>query len=103
MTALVRVVSGLVLWAVDFSTLYALHGLGCSSGWTGSGTFGLSWAKLLLLAVWISLIGTHCILLRWLVRRKDTQMERIGIAIGWIGLGATVVTGAPIVVVSSCV
>jgi len=102
-TALIRMVSGLVLWAMAFSTLYAFHGLGCSLGWTGSGAFGLSWAKMLLLATWISLIGTHCILLRWLVRRKDTEMERNGIAIGWIGLGATVVTGAPILVVSSCV
>lgn len=103
MTALVRMISGLLLWAVAFSTVYALHGLGCSLGWNEPGIFGLSRAKILLLSSWITLIGAHCILLRWLVRRNETLLERIGVAIGWIGLGATVVTGAPILVVSNCV
>lgn len=103
MIALVRMVSALVLWAVAFSVLYALHGLSCSLGWTNVVAFGLTQAKALLLAVWVFLIGTQGLLLLWLLRQRETQMERIGIAIGWIGLGATIITGVPILAISTCV
>lgn len=103
MTALVKMVSGLIAWAVSFSVLYALHGLGCARGWEGEVAFGLTQARALLLVTWILLIAVHCVLLVWLRQHRDTQMQRIGIAIGWIGLGATIVTGVPILAISSCV
>lgn len=103
MTALIKMVSGLIAWAVSFSVLYALHGLGCARGWEGEVAFGLTQARALLLVVWALLIGAHVLLLLWLQRHRDTQMQRIGITIGWIGLGATIVTGVPILAISSCV
>ncbi|WP_066846502.1 hypothetical protein [Croceicoccus marinus] len=101
--ALTRMVSGLVLWAAAFSILYALHGFGCSLGWTGPSLFGVTQVKVLLLAVWGILIVTHGLLMLWLLKQHETQMERIGIAIGCIGLGATISTGMPILAIPSCV
>ena len=102
MTALIRMISGLVLWSMAFAVLYALQGLGCARGWTEPAVFGLTQTKAVLLAVWAGLIASQVVLLLWLMRRRDTQMERIGIAIGWIGLGATVITGLPILAISTC-
>ena len=95
MTALIRMISGLVLWSMAFAVLYALQGLGCARGWTDPAVFGLTQTK-------AGLIALQVVLLLWLLRRRDTQMERIGIAIGWIGLGATVITGLPILAISTC-
>ena len=102
MTALIRMISGLVLWSIAFAVLYALQGLGCARGWTDPAVFGLTQTKAVLLAVWAGLIASQVVVLLWLMRRRDTQMERIGIAIGWIGLGATVITGLPILAISTC-
>ncbi|WP_228242310.1 hypothetical protein [Porphyrobacter sp. GA68] len=103
MTALIKMVSGLIAWAVSFSVLYALHGLGCALGWTEQAVPGLTQARVVLLVTWILLIAAHGVLLVWLLRSCATQMQRIGVAIGWIGLGATIVTGLPILAISSCV
>ncbi|UVI39542.1 hypothetical protein [Qipengyuania spongiae] len=103
MIALVRMVSGLILWAGAFSVLYALHGLGCSLGWTDVVAFGLTQAKAALIATWGSLIVAHALLVAWLRRSRETQIDRIAIAIGWIGLFATLVGGFPVFAISSCV
>ena len=103
MIALVRMVSGLVLWAAGFSVLYALHGLGCALGWTGSSVFGLTQIKALLIAVWLGLVAAHAGLIVWLLRYRESQIDRIGIANGWIGFFATMVGGFPVLAISSCV
>ncbi len=103
MIALTRMVSGLALWAFGFSLLYALHGLGCSLGWTEPSLFALTRIKLLLIVAWSGLILAQAALIVWLRRYRGTQIDVIGIAIGWIGLFATVVGGFPILAISSCV
>lgn len=103
MIALVRMVSGLVLWAASFSVLYALHGLGCSLEWTDVVAFGLAQVKAALIATWGGLIVAHGLLVVWLRRFRETQIDRIAIAIGWIGLFATLVGGLPVFAISSCV
>ncbi|MCV0383956.1 MAG: hypothetical protein K5799_10955 [Erythrobacter sp.] len=103
MIALGRMVSGLALWAAAFVVLYSLHGLGCALGWAQVEMFGITRAKAILLGSWIVLIAAQLVLLVWLLRRRETQLDRIGIAIGWIGLAATIVTGVPILAISSCV
>ncbi len=103
MIELVRLVSGLVLWAIAFSTLYALHGLGCSLGWSKQVVFGLSQSRMLLLAAWILFVAIQCGLLRRMARQKETHLDWMARAIGWIGLVATLVTGLPIIAISSCV
>lgn len=103
MIALVRMVSGLILWAAAFSLLYALHGLGCSLEWTDVVTFGLTQAKAALIATWAGLILAHSILIAWLRRSRETRMDRIAITTGWIGLFATLVGGFPVFAISSCV
>ena len=50
MTALIRMISGLVLWSMAFAVLYALQGLGCARGWTDPAVFGLTQTKAVLLA-----------------------------------------------------
>ncbi|MAF29772.1 MAG: hypothetical protein CL820_16935 [Croceicoccus sp.] len=101
--ALLRMISGIVLWAAAFSTLYALHGLNCSFDSTGEGPFGLVTGRALLLATWASLLVAHAFLVAWLLRRHSTLLDRIGIALGWIGLGATIITGVPILMISICI
>ena len=103
MIALVRMVSGLALWAVAFSLLYALHGLGCSLDWTEPSLFGLTQLKIGLIAVWGGLVLAQGALIVWLRRYRDTQIDLIAIAIGWIGLFATAVGGVPVLAISSCV
>ncbi len=102
MIALIRMISGLAVWAVAFSGLYALHGLGCSLNWTGQAPFGLTWTQASLLAMWGLMILVHGLLIAWLLKQPNGLMDRIGIAIGWIGLGATVFTGLPMLAISSC-
>lgn len=103
MIALCRMVSGLALWAAAFVVLYSLHGLGCAIGWAQGEMFGITQAKAILLGSWAVLITAQLVLLAWLLRRRETQLDRIGIAVGWIGLAATIVTGVPILAISSCV
>lgn len=102
MIAIMRMVSGLVLWAAGFSILYALHGLGCALGWTGPSIFGLTQVKGLLIAAWLCLVAAQAGLIVWLLRYRESQMDRIGIANGWIGFFATVVGGFPVLAISSC-
>lgn len=103
MIAIMRMVSGLVLWTAGLSVLYALHGLGCALGWTGSSVFGLTQIKALLIAVWLGLVAAHAGLIVWLLRYRESQIDRIGIANGWIGFFATMVGGFPVLAISSCV
>lgn len=94
-------VSGLMLWALAFSALYAVQGTACA--WSGSGFFHGDQARLVLLVTWGAFLASHAALIVWLHRHGEAPLDRIAWAIGWIGLASTVVTGLPILTISSCV
>lgn len=103
MIAIVRMVSGLMLWAFAFSALYAINGVVCCRAWSGWGLFHGDQARLVLLVTWAAFLAGHGALIVWLNRHSGAPLDRIAWAIGWIGLASTVVTGLPILTISSCV
>jgi hypothetical protein len=52
MIQLLRMTAGLFHWAVAFSVLYGLHGIGCSAGWERVAVAGTSLHRLLLILSW---------------------------------------------------
>lgn len=104
MIALLRAVSGLILWAIAFSSLYALQGLACALGWDGVGFAGVSAARLalvLLYAGWTSALLWLC----WYLYPQKTHrdfLSHLAFACAIIGLLSTLYTGAPVVVTTTC-
>ena len=105
--------AGPTVWAVVFTGVYMLHGLGCSRGWpaVSLGPVSLHWGAMAL--VWVAGLATCGALLVWArpVRADAAQsggnpavtlearLVRIGL---WIGFGATLFSLAPLLVASSC-
>jgi hypothetical protein len=101
---LMQVLLGPGIWAVGFSAVYALHGLGCARSWPGVEVFaGLSLHLLAMGAAWAATLVANVLLLLALRRNDDeTRAERLPVMGAWIGLAATVFTLFPVVVTSSC-
>ncbi len=57
MIALLRMSAGLIGWAIAFCLLYALHGIGCASGWAITPVMGASLHRVVLLAAWIGSVA----------------------------------------------
>lgn len=104
MIALLRMSAGLIVWAVAFCILYALHGIGCAAGWSSTmlpGGIGLH--RFALIAAWIACILAGVVVLWSLRAPRATLIERTGWRLAWVGLIATVMTGLPIPLLPACV
>lgn len=103
MIALLRMTAGLTHWAAAFCVLYALHGLGCASGWAAVAVGPVSVQRLVLTMAWIGGIAAGIALTGWLYRtRGDELPDQIAVVLGWIGVAAIVVGGLPIVTLPTC-
>lgn len=102
MIVLLRLSAGLIGWAAAFCLIYALHGLGCARGWAALALGGGSVHRWALLVAWAVSLAVAVALALWLQRRRGTTLDRAAIAVGWIGVAATLVTFAPIVIVPAC-
>ena len=102
MTMLLRLSAGLIGWAIAFCLIYALHGLGCARGWDAVPLAGSSAHRWVLLGGWAASIAATLFLAILLDRDRSTTLDRVAAALGWVGVAATLVTFAPIVVVPAC-
>jgi len=93
--------AGPTLWAVLFSAVYALHGTGCARGWnsidTGPGTLHMT----AMTGLWLFGLLLHLGLLMTLPggSLRQQRLPRLG---AWIGLIASLMTLAPILLTSTC-
>lgn len=95
MIALLRMNAGLILWAVGFSLIYAVHGVGCAAA--------ASWVGPVMRTIWLMILGLHVALLLWLYRvDRGTGLDRIGVWTAVAGAGATLITGLPVALPTSC-
>lgn len=105
MIALLRAVSGLIVWAVAFSALYGLQGLGCALGWDAIMVGPLQLGRAALIALWLGFLALHSWMI-WHFAVQDpvgTFLSRMAVAIAIIGWVATIYTGVPVVITSMCV
>ena len=103
MTLLLRMIAGLVHWAVAFGVLYGLHGIGCSARWERIAVAGTSLHRLLLVLAWIGGIVAGVVLTWWLRRTAGTGLlDGVAVILGWVGVAAIIVGGLPIVTVPAC-
>lgn len=104
MTALLRAISGLILWAMAFSSLYALQGLACAQGWDNVAYAGVSAARLGLVLLYAGWTGASL----WLCWHSYPRaahrdfLARLAFACAVIGLLSTIYTGAPVVATTVC-
>lgn len=102
MKAIGRMVAGLVLWAVVFTALYSLHGVGCERGWAGAQLLGLSLHRAVLLAVWILGMAAGLALALAVDWRRERMTERVGYWMAWAGTVSILATGLPVAVLPDC-
>lgn len=108
-TDLLLAVSGFVVWSAAFTAIYAVFSLGCWLGWDRMAMGPTSVQKVLTGAVWLASIGMGGVVV-WLVRRRmrhglEPMAPMLGVllpAANLAALAATVVTGIPILLTSSC-
>ncbi|PZO80049.1 MAG: hypothetical protein DI629_07765 [Mesorhizobium amorphae] len=99
---------GLLVWAVGFSVIYAVHGYGCEAGWALRPLGGLSLFRWALYAAWALSLAAGALVVWWSFRRRESavlgafeaRLARISALVGFVAL---VVTGAPSAVFSACV
>ncbi|NLD67997.1 MAG: hypothetical protein GX644_04185 [Limnobacter sp.] len=102
MKAIGRMVAGLVLWAVAFTVLYSLHGVGCERGWAETQLLGLSLHRAVLLAVWILGMAAGLALALAVDWRRERMTERVGYWIAWAGTVSIFASGLPVAVLPDC-
>lgn len=102
MKAIGRMVAGLVLWAIVFTVLYALHGVGCERGWAQGQLLGVSLHRAVLIAVWILGTATGLALALAVDWHRERMTERIGYWMAWTGVVSIFASGLPVAVVPDC-
>ena len=102
MKAIGRMSAGLLLWALVFTVLYSLHGVGCERGWADARVLGLSAHRAVLISVWLLGIFACVALARFVHWRRERLTERVGHWIAWTGAVATFATGVPVAVLPDC-
>ncbi|MHA6723910.1 hypothetical protein [Sphingomonas sp. RS2018] len=104
MTALLRMSGGLIVWAVAFCVLYALHGIGCGAGWATMRIAGVGLHRAALVAAWLACLaaGGAVVLATRSGRDGAALIERTAWRIALVGLAATAITGLPIVTIPAC-
>lgn len=97
----VKALAGPMLWAVLFAAVYALHGAGCAWNWPAVETVFGSLHRTAMAAVWLTGLLLHAVIMAVVPKGqgRETYLCRMGAI---IGLVASLITLAPIVVVSSC-
>lgn len=104
-------IAGLAVWGLAFNALYGLQALGCAMGWNQVLAGPMSLHRILLIVVWAALLALHGAVILWTHRRRDATpreagpvpfIEVISVSVAWVGLIATVVTGALVMVLSLC-
>jgi len=106
MTTLLRIIAGLGGWALGFSLLYALHGIGCARHWPAIAVGPVDLQHLVLAFVWIA----ACLVLGlWLLVQVRAPHRAEAPLLGWLirasaitGLVAMVVSGLPVVLTRPC-
>lgn len=109
MSALLRILSGLLLWAVAFAAIYGLQGLGCALEWQRHRVGPVDALRAALVLAWLAFLAGS-LLLAWrgasLERRREVAGERAlvrleyGIALA--GAAAIAWTLFPVAWVSAC-
>jgi hypothetical protein len=104
MTALLRAISGLALWAVGFSVIYGLQGLVCALGLHSVAFSTFTIARLFLLLIYVAWLATHFWLWRrlWPRRAGPALLDRLAAGLALVGLVATAYTGFPVAVTATC-
>ncbi|PZO66983.1 MAG: hypothetical protein DI498_04335 [Paracoccus denitrificans] len=100
MVWLMRFLAGPILWAVLFSAIYGLHGIGCANEWTQQSMGSFSVQRVVLVGAWLFGIALHLLLIA-LNRVPHDRYHLIAMA-NLIGLVSTVVTLFPVIITSSC-
>lgn len=105
MRALLRVLAGLIGWAVGFSILYGLHGIACARGWSAIGVGPTDRQRLVLVAAWLVSVAAIAIWTRLVWRRSPGAVPLLD----WLargsavtGLFAMIISGLPIVIADPC-
>lgn len=104
MTALLRAIAGLIGWAIAFSLIYGLQGLVCSPRLAGVMTTLPLAGRELLIGAWLLCLA----LLAWLafalsrLARRETLLDWLAPILALTGLGATIFTGFPVVIATTC-
>jgi hypothetical protein len=106
--AVVRpILAGLMLWAVGFNLLYAVHGLGCGLGWGDRVLLGpFTLLNAALVPLWLMCLALGAVALRRAMRLRaegvEPALRAAGLVGGWAGLMGLVVTGAPVLLPAHC-
>ena len=103
-------VAGLAVWGCAFNALYGVQALGCAAGWEAVPFGPSSLLRAVLMSVMAIALCLHTAVIAWTMRRRhDVPVDggarlsaRVALAVAWIGLAATLVTGAPALLLSLC-
>lgn len=104
MMELLRAISGLIGWALAFSTLYAVQGLSCALGWDETRLVGIGASRIILIGIYTAWV----LLLAWLCwhfrpqRRSNELMAWLAFACAIVGLVSTIYTGLPVLIATAC-
>lgn len=104
MIALLRALSGLIAWAGAFSLIYGLQGLVCSPRLAGLTSVLRYDGREFLIGTWLlclSLLSWLSLRL-WRGRKKESLLEWLAPILALTGLVATLFTGFPVVVATTC-
>lgn len=96
-----RALSGPILWALAFSGIYALHGIGCARNWPTQPGLLLDLHRSVLIGSWLFSLAVAAILLAGAPKGEGTEQSIVRIG-GWIGFTATALTLFPVLGLTSC-
>lgn len=99
---LARASAGMLLWAFGFCLLYALHGLGCVNGWSGVPLMGANLFRWILGLTWFILGCGGIAVMYWTEAMHPGFERKLAVACSVAGFLGTVVTGAPVILLSDC-
>ncbi len=107
MAVVMRLLAGLLIWALGFNAIYAAHGLGCGLDWDERLLLGpFTLLNGLLIPLWLSCLALSLLPLRQALRARGTTadpvLRRAWLVGGWAGLGGLAVTGAPVLLPAHC-
>jgi hypothetical protein len=95
--------SGFLVWSSCFVTLYALSAVGCEWGWAGVHVGLLTLHRAVLLAVWVLHLAVFPPLVLAVLGAPDDPWRRPALASTLAAFAATVWSGAPAAVLTSCI
>ena len=106
MTDVLRILLAPLVWLAAFSGVYGLQGIGCALGWTEVELLTVSLFRAMLIAAWALAILLQIGLLMVLQSERLGSpllfVRRTSVALGWVGLVATLWTLHPVALTSTC-